>query len=148
MLTGLKQIKHLVVLLLLWASQKLSSYFYDFGKVKLLCGWLLLTSSLCKSPLGKTRCLGNPCFLLTGSLSIQFFDSQLTQSVRPLWFTYPSLCSTCVTYGILCHAIGHQVLPTQPLPREAEDFPKVERHSHHVPLLSYLIYLSPKEVYW
>ena len=26
--------------------------------------------------------------------------------------TYPSLCSPTVTYGILCHAIGHQVLPT------------------------------------
>ena len=26
--------------------------------------------------------------------------------------TYPSLCSTCVTYGMPCHIIGHQVLPT------------------------------------
>ena len=24
--------------------------------------------------------------------------------------TYPSLCSTCVTYGTPCHARGHQVL--------------------------------------
>ena len=29
--------------------------------------------------------------------------------------TYPSLCSPCVTYGMLCHAIGHQVLPTHPV---------------------------------
>ena len=34
-----------------------------------------------------------------------FFDNK---SVR-----LPSLYSTCVTYGTLCHARGHQVLPTQ-----------------------------------
>ena len=36
--------------------------------------------SLCKTPLGETGC---HYFLLTGSLSIQFFGSPLTQSVRP-----------------------------------------------------------------
>ena len=36
-----------------------------------------------------------------------------TQLVRPPLVTYPSLCSTCVTYGTLCHAIGHQLPPTQ-----------------------------------
>ena len=41
----------------------------------LLIGWLLLTFSLCKTPLGETGCLGNPYFLLTACLSIQFFDS-------------------------------------------------------------------------
>ena len=46
----------------------------------------------------------------------------LTQSVRLPMVTYPSLQSTCVTYGTLCHAIGDQVLPSQPLPREEEDF--------------------------
>ena len=35
-------------------------------------------------------------------------------TVRPPLFTYPSLCSTCVTYGTSCHAICHQPLPTQP----------------------------------
>ena len=60
-----------------------------------------------KTPLGETGCLGNPYF--TGCLSIQFFNSPLplTQSVRPPMATYPSLCSTCVTYGTLCHARGH-----------------------------------------
>ena len=43
--------------------------------------------------------------------------------------------------------IGHQVLPTQPLPKEAEDFPKGDKHFKHVPLLTYLIYFSPKGVY-
>ena len=33
------------------------------------------------------------------------------------------------------------------LPREAEDFPMGDRYFKHVPLLTYLIYLSPKEIY-
>ena len=77
------------------------------------CFWPL---RLCKTPLGETGCLGNPYFLLTGCLSIQFFDSPLTQSVRPPMVTYTLLCSSCVTCGTWCFAIGHQVLPTQPLP--------------------------------
>ena len=82
----------------------------------LLLGWLLLIFSLNKTPLGETGCLSNPNFLLTGSSGIQFFYSPPfpTQSVRSPLVTYPSLCSTCVTYRTLCHAIGHQVLPTQP----------------------------------
>ena len=71
----------------------------------------------------------------------------LTQSVSLPMVTYPSLCSTCVTYRTLCLAIGHQVLPTQPLRKEAEDFPRGYRHFKHVPPLIYLIYLSPKELY-
>ena len=33
------------------------------------------------------------------------------------------------------------------LPREAEDFPWGDRYFKHVPRLTYLIYLSPKELY-
>ena len=112
----------------------------------LLLGWLLLTFSLNKTPLGETGCLSNPYFLLTGSSGIQFFDSPPfpTQSVRLPLVTYPSLCSTCVTYRTLCHAIGHQVLPTQPLPREVEDFPRGDKYFKHVPPPTYLIYFSPK----
>ena len=33
------------------------------------------------------------------------------------------------------------------IPREAEDFPRGDKHFKHVPLLTYLIYLSPKELY-
>ena len=32
------------------------------------------------------------------------------------------------------------------LPREAKDFPRGDRHFKHVPLLTYLIYLSPKDL--
>ena len=70
------------------------------------------------------------------------FWFNLTQSVRPPMVTYPSLCSTCVIYKTLCLAIGHQVLPTQPLPREAEDFPSGDNHSKHMPLLTYLGWLQ------
>ena len=41
----------------------------------LLLGWLLLIFSLNKTPLGETGCLSNPYFLLTGSSSIQCFNS-------------------------------------------------------------------------
>ena len=37
-----------------------------------------------KAPLGKTGCLRNPYFLLTGCARIQFFDSPRRQSVRPI----------------------------------------------------------------
>ena len=139
-----------------------------------------LIFNLNKTPLGETRCLSNPYFLLTGCLGIQFFPlsqhSQFSYLWLPtphcaalVWLTghhampvvtkcfppnpylgkgrispYPSLCSTCVTYRTPCHAIGHQVLPTQPLPREAEDFPRGDKHFKHVPPLTYLIYFSPK----
>ena len=68
-------------------------------------------------------------------------------SVRLPLVTYPLLCSTCVTYRTPCHAIGHQVLPTQALPREAEDFPRGDKDFKHVPPLTYLIYFSPRGVY-
>ena len=114
----------------------------------LLFRWLLLIFNLNKTPLVETGCLSNPLFLLTGCLGIQFFDSPpppshpfLTKSVRLPLVTYPSLFSTCVTYRTLCHTIGHQVLPTQPLPGEAEDFPRGDNHPKHVPLLTYLAWL-------
>ena len=108
-------------------------------------GWLLLIFNLNKTPLGETGCLSNPYFLLTGSSGIQFFNSPpFPNTVSWLSLvTYPSLCSACVTYRTLCHAIGHQVLPTQPLPREVEDFPRGDKYFKHVPP-TYLIYFSPK----
>ena len=48
------------------------------------------------------------------------------------------MCSTYVTYSIPCHASGHQALPSQALPKEAEYFPMGGNHSKHVPLLTYL----------
>ena len=39
------------------------------------------------------------------------------------------------------HVTGHQVLPTQPLPGEAEDFLRGDNHPKHVPLLTYIAWL-------
>ena len=77
----------------------------------------------------------------TGCSSIQFFNSllslihrrPLTKLVRLVGVTYHLLCSAGVTYRTLCHTIGHQVLPTQPFPREAEDIPKGGKCFNHVP---------------
>ena len=60
-----------------------------------------------------------------------------TQSVRLPLVTYSSLCSTFMTYRMPCPAIGHQVLPTQPLSREAKDFPRGDKYFKHVPYLIY-----------
>ena len=77
-----------------------------------------------KTSLKETRCLGNSYLLtyffidclkiqfLIDSLPLHFFFS--TQLVSPPLVTYPSLCSTCVTYRTPCHGIGHQLLPNLP----------------------------------
>ena len=102
------------------------------------------SEAFCKTPLGETGCLGNPYFIYWLPKHPVFWFI-VTQSVRLPMVTYPSLCSP--TYGILFHAIGRQVFPTQPLPREAEDFPRGVRYFKHVPPLTYLICLSRKESY-
>ena len=84
------------------------------------------------------------CFSWLFRLPVFWFTSLFaTQSVRLPLVTYLSLCSTCVTYRTPCHSIGHQVLPIQTLPREAEDFPRGGNHSKHVSLLTYLARLQP-----
>ena len=88
-----------------------------------------------------------PTFLNVLASSFLIHSPFPTQSVRLPLVTYPSLCSTCVTYRTLCQVIGHQVLPTQPLPREVEDFPRGDKYFKHVPPPTYLTYFSPKGVY-
>ena len=144
--------KKFVILLTLGKSK--NCCLAKFGRVKKTVILLTLGKSLRwslifnlnKTPLGETGCLSNSYFLLTGCLGIQFFDSPPfpTQSVRLPLVTYPSLCSTCVTYRAQCHAIGHQVLPTRLLPREVEDFRRGDKYFKHVPPPTYLIYFSPK----
>ena len=84
--------------------------------------------------------------LFTGCSSIQFFNSALSQTylVRPHLVASTSLCILCVTYWTLCHVIGYQVLPTQPLSREAAGFPRGGKYFDHVPLLTQLIYFQAK----
>ena len=45
----------------------------------------------------------------------------LNNTVRPPLVTLPSLCGTCVTYRMRCHAIGHQLLPTHSFTASATD---------------------------
>ena len=80
--------------------------------------------------------------------SIQFFNSPhfpITVS-EVSGVTYHLLCSTCVTYGTPCHSIGHQALPIQPWPKEAEDFPRGGKYFNHVSLLTQLIYFPPEGI--
>ena len=106
---------------------------------------LILTK---QNSLRRNWMLVQPLLLFTGCTSIQFFSSYfLTQRVRPSLITYPSLCSAYVTYRTSCHAIGHEELLTQPLPREAEDFPRSDKYFKHVPLLTYLTCFSLKSTY-
>lgn len=110
----------------------------------LILRWLLLGQLL----LGEIGCLGNPYFLLTDCLDIQFFDSLRptvfpTQSVKIPFVTFHSLCSPCVAYRTPCHSIGgHQVLFIQPLHREAKNFPMGNKYFEHVFLLTWVIYFS------
>ena len=57
----------------------------------LLLGWLLLIFNLNKTSLVETGCLSNPYVLLTGSSSIQFFDSPLSHhsQLGYLWLPTP-----------------------------------------------------------
>ena len=99
---------------------------------------------LCKTPLGETESLGNPYFThWLPKHPVFLFTLTLIQSVRLPMFTYPSLCSPCVTYATLCHTISHQVLPTPPLRREAEEFLRGGNHSKHVPLPLCLDWFQP-----
>ena len=41
-----------------------------------------------------------------------------------------------------CHSHDHQVLPTQPLPRYAEDFTKGGKYTKNVALATYLDYFQ------
>ena len=94
-----------------------------------LFGWLLLAFNINKTPSRETGCLGNPYFLLI---------------IYPYFVTCPSLCSVCMTYRTLYHSIDHQVLPTQPLPKEAEDILRGDRYLSYVYLFTCLIYFSSR----
>ena len=81
----------------------------------------------------------------TGCSSIQFFNlppspntvSEASRIYLPL--NMQRLCDL----QVLCHTTGHQVLPTDPLPRETEDFPRVGKYPKDEPLRTYLDYLQP-----
>ena len=69
--------------------------------------------------------LRQPLFFWSGCLNIQFFNSLTCD----LWDAMP------------------RQRPLALIPSEAEDFPRGDKHFKHVPLPTYLICLSPKELY-
>ena len=99
-------------------------------------------------PLRRNQMPEQPLFF-TGWSGIEFFYSflRLTQSVRQPLVPYPSLCSTFFTYRTSCRSIGHQVLPIQPLPREAEDFHRGRKYPRDVALLTYLATSDKKVIF-
>ena len=149
---------------LLWASQKMLVILLTLGKSKnnltakldawetlwatYPCHWHSTLASQAWE--GLHQLWAQPRLLLVAFFSWLFrhpvfwFTSLfLIQSVRLPSVTYPSLCSAYVAYRTPCHASGHQALHTQPLPREAEDFPRGGNHSRHMPLLTCLAWLQP-----
>ena len=111
--------------------------------------WLLKPVKVFTSPELYPDFFRLPAFL--NCSGILFFDShpfsQLSQSTvrgRLPLVTYPSLCSTYVTYKIPWRS---PVPPTQPLPKETKDYPSRDKYFKHVPPLTYLIYFSKKGVY-
>ena len=75
--------------------------------------------------------LKQPLLFWSGCLSIQFFNSNiLTSDLR----------------DAMPRQMSRYTYPT-PIPKEAEDFPRGDKHFKHVPLPTYLIYLSPKDLY-
>ena len=75
-------------------------------------------------------------------IEIQFFNSHTCD----LWDAKPrqrSLTLTCDLRDAM-----PRLRSTTFIPREAEDFPRGDSYFKHVPLPAYLIYLSPKGLYW
>ena len=74
-------------------------------------------------------------------------SSKLYPDTRLLFFFFLFECSGIQFFSSLTCDL-RDTMPRQRsltlLPREAEDFPRGDRHFKHVPPLTYLIYLSPK----
>ena len=79
--------------------------------------------------------LGHPVFWFTSLF--------LTQSVRLFLVTYPSLCSAMWLTGHHAMPVVTKFFLPNPLPREAEDFPRGGNLSRHMPLLTHLAWLQP-----
>ena len=77
-------------------------------------------------------------FGFTGCLGIQFFDSPLSSYIttKATFGTLPSLYLYLRYLRHTCCSIDHQVLPDQPLPREAEDSSRCGKYHMDVPLLT------------
>ena len=88
--------------------------------------------------------------VFTGGSSIQFLIHclLLTQLLRLPGITYHLLCSNCISYRTACHSIGHQMLPTQLLHREEENFHRGGKYPTVMSLSTYVAYFPPKGITW
>ena len=96
-----------------------------------------------------THIVEQPIFFSVCS-SIQFFNSFLWLTrhyVIPLVNTLISH-NLCDLQETISHYWSPLSLPIQPLPTEAENFPRVFKHPKHVLLPIYLAYLLPKSTSW
>ena len=83
--------------------------------------------------------------LFTGCSSVQSFNSPpIPNMVGQDIFGTPPLTVWCLC-GLKtpCYDIFHQVLPAQPVPREAESFPRGSKYPKDVSLPTFLAYLQP-----
>ena len=71
-----------------------------------------------------------------------FLNAFLTQ-LGYLWLPTPHYAAPMWLTGHYATPLVTRYFPTQPLPREAEDFPRGGNHSKHMPLLTYLAWLQP-----
>ena len=79
--------------------------------------------------------------LVTPLISQNMSDSGKTMlhHLSPLLFP-----RTCETYGMVYHAIGHQVLFTQTIPWEPIDVTRGDKGSKHVPLPTYIFFATKR----
>ena len=81
--------------------------------------------ALDKTLVGEIECLNKIQSLLAAqAYSFLICPLPLTQSIRPHSVPFLSLCSTFVACVMSYHSIVCLLIPIQPVPREAEDFPR------------------------
>ena len=104
-----------------------------------------------KPPLRETGCIGIsflrplPCVTSTPPWLLRPMRVSTSSELYPnTWLFFFFGCIGIQFFNSPCHARGHFTL----IPREAEDFPRGDRHFKHAPLPTYLICLSPKGLYW
>ena len=100
------------------------------------------SEAFCKTPLGETGCLGNPYFIHWLPKHPVFWYSQLGY----LWLPSPHCAAPVWLTGHYATPLVTRCFPPQPLPREAEDFPRGDMHFKHVPPLNIPNLLITKRV--
>ena len=127
---------------------QISENFTHLTSISLTSVVVYTTNSIKHNSFQRIECFqSNPQFFIQAySINFQFLSpfSVLTQSVTLTLALHYFVQRTSVTYGMRYYPTVHQMLLDH-LSREAEDIPKGDKYSNHIPLLIYLHYLPPKE---